>query len=140
MHRKSKIAKEARHQEEIISICSGVEEVMQYDMKTHPATLLILNESNPPYFVSSILEDFLCTVENDEDVIFFDGGEACTAYKRVDCRVKPVVSVARAERRARKRRGRPHRASRTSPRLRLRTNEAVSSAGRKPRKMRRMKT
>ena len=50
------------------------------------------------------------------------------------------VSVARAERRARKRRGRPHRASRTSPRLRLRTNEAVSSAGRKPREMRKLRT
>ena len=43
-----------------------------------------------------------------------------------------AVSVARAERRARKRRGRPHRASRTSPRLRLRTNEASVAQGGSP--------
>ena len=59
---------------------------------SHPL-VLIFDEDRAPYYVSSTLEDYLTTVENDEDVIFFDGGEAHTAYKRVDRKVKPVPAV-----------------------------------------------
>ena len=39
------------------------------------------------------MEDYLASVDYDEDVIFFDGGEAYTAYKRVDRKIKPVPAV-----------------------------------------------
>ena len=66
---------------------------MTDDRDISPPLVLVFDEHRPPYYVSSTLEDYLASVNYDEDVIFFDGGEAHTAYKRVDRKVKPVPAV-----------------------------------------------
>ena len=60
----------------------------------NPPSLLVVDEdADGPYFLTSDVEDYLATIDNDEDVIFFEGAEAHTAYKRVDRKVKPVPAV-----------------------------------------------
>ena len=55
--------------------------------------VLVFDDDNPPVYLSATLEEYLATVDDDEDVIFFEGAEAHTAYKRVDRKVKPVPAV-----------------------------------------------
>ena len=65
-----------------------------YDFeKAHPPALLIFEDDRMPYLISSTVDDYLTSVDYDEDIIFFDGGSALTAYKRVDKKVKPVPAV-----------------------------------------------
>ena len=63
------------------------------DDDQNPPSLLVFDEDCEPFYMSTTLEEYLATVDNDEDVIFFDGGEALAAYKRVDRKVKPVPGV-----------------------------------------------
>lgn len=56
-------------------------------------TFMIIEPYRAPYTTTDDLATFLSSVQDDEDVIFFDGGEAYTAYKRVDRKVKPVPAV-----------------------------------------------
>ena len=58
-----------------------------------PPIFLVVEEDYPPYYIYDGLQDYLARVEYDEDVIFFNEGEAYTAYKRVDRKVKPVPAV-----------------------------------------------
>ena len=79
------------------------------DDDQNPPSLLVLDEDCEPFYMSTTLEEYLATVDDDEDVIFFDGtntysacrrlpstsaaAETYTAYKRVDRKVKPVPAV-----------------------------------------------
>ena len=58
-----------------------------------PPIFLVVEEDYPPYYIYDGLQDYLARVEYNEDVIFFNEGEAYTAYKHVDHKVKPVPAV-----------------------------------------------